>query len=145
MVLLILMKAGGMYIDICGLFGLSQTSFYHPVHGPLWPTIHAIDIALADHVAFKTDVPSCNKAAAEFSQFSRGMLNHCVCAVDGISLLFLFCNNCYLLHNLKSYVYLKYFIGCNVVVFYITNAVLTFTYIYGVNSRSRHTNTMSYT
>ena len=103
-----------MYIDICGLFGLSQTSFYHPVHGPLWPTIHAIDIALADHVAFKTDVSSCNKAAADFSLFSRGMLNHCVCAVDGISLLFFFCYNSYLLKNLKSYVYLKSVIGCTI-------------------------------
>jgi hypothetical protein len=66
------MKAGGMYIDICGVFGLSQTSFFHPVHGPLWPTIHAIDIALAQHVVFKTDFSSCAKAAADFSHV-RGL------------------------------------------------------------------------
>ncbi len=46
----IITQAGGMYIDICGLFGLSQTSFFHPVHGSLWPTLHAIDIGLADYV-----------------------------------------------------------------------------------------------
>ncbi len=32
--------AGGMYIDISGVFGLSQTSFFHPLRGPLWPTIN---------------------------------------------------------------------------------------------------------
>ncbi len=79
----IVKQAGGMYIDICGLFGLSQTSFFHPVHGPLWPTLHAIDIALADYVQFETDIISCEKAASAFAHFSRGMLNNCVCAVDG--------------------------------------------------------------
>ncbi len=77
------LKAGGIYIDICGVFGLSQTSFYHPVHGPLWPTIFAINLALADHVVFETDVDACKDTAADFAPFSRGMLNHCVCAVDG--------------------------------------------------------------
>lgn len=76
-------KSGGMYIDICGLFGLSQSSFFHPVHGPLWPTIYALDVALANMVVFKTDIASCEKSAADFAHFSRGMLQHCVCAVDG--------------------------------------------------------------
>jgi hypothetical protein len=75
-----------MYIDICGLFGLSQTSFFHPIHGPLWPTLYAIDLALVDYIQFQTDVTSCEKAASAFALFSRGMLNNCVCAVDG--------NNC---------------------------------------------------
>ena len=75
--------AGGMYIDICGLYGLSQTSFFHPLRGPLWPTIYALDIALADMVVFPTDIRSCEKAAADFAVFSRNMLQHCVCAVDG--------------------------------------------------------------
>ena len=79
----IIIQAGGMYIDICGLFGLSQTSFFQPVHGPLWPTLHAIDIALADYVQFQTDVISCEKAASAFAHYSRGMLSNCVCAVDG--------------------------------------------------------------
>jgi hypothetical protein len=80
----IVTQAGGMYIDICGLFGLSQTSFFHPVHDPLWPTLlHAIDIALADYVQFQTDVISCEKAASAFAHFSRGMLSNCVCAVYG--------------------------------------------------------------
>jgi hypothetical protein len=72
-----------MYIDICGLFGLSQSSFFHPLHGPLWPTLHAIDIALADLVQFQTYKVSCEKAGSAFAHFSRGMLNNCVCAVDG--------------------------------------------------------------
>ncbi len=76
-------KSGGMYIDICGLFGLSQSSFFHPVHGPLWPTIYALDVALANMVVFKTDIAACKKSAADFAHFSRGMLQHCVCAVDG--------------------------------------------------------------
>jgi hypothetical protein len=72
-----------MYIDICGLFGLSQSSFFHPLHGPLWPTLNAIDIALSDLVQFQTDIVSCEKAASAFANFSRGMLKNCVCAVDG--------------------------------------------------------------
>jgi hypothetical protein len=72
-----------MYIDICAVFGLSQSSFYHPVHGPLWPTIHAIDFALSDLVVFNTSISACMKSAEEFAHFSRGMLTHCVCAVDG--------------------------------------------------------------
>jgi hypothetical protein len=75
--------AGGMYIDICAAFGLCQTTFFHPLRGPLWPTIYALDVALANMVIFPTDVESCNKAAKEFSYFSRNMLQHCVCAVDG--------------------------------------------------------------
>ena len=75
--------AGGMYIDICGLYGLSQTSFFHPLRGPLWPTIYALDIALADMVVFPTDIRSCEKTATDFAVFSRNMLQHCVCAVDG--------------------------------------------------------------
>ena len=75
--------AGGMYIDICGVFGLCQTTFFHPLRGPLWPTIYALDVALANMVLFPTDVDSCTKAAEEFSHFSRNMLQHCVCAVDG--------------------------------------------------------------
>ena len=74
-----------MYIDICGLFGLSQMSFCHPVNGPLWPTIMALDLALSDQVVFKTDIDACKKASADFARFSRGMLNHCVCAVDSKS------------------------------------------------------------
>jgi hypothetical protein len=77
------LQAGGMYIDICAVFGLCQVSFYHPVYGPLWPTIHAINLALADHVVFNTDIDSCRKSAVDFANFSRGMLQHCVCAVDG--------------------------------------------------------------
>ncbi len=54
-----------MYIDICGLFGLSRTSFFHPVYGPLWPTIYALAVALSNMVVFKTDIAACEKAAAE--------------------------------------------------------------------------------
>ena len=75
--------AGGMYIDICAVFGLSQTTFFHPLRGPLWPTIYALDVALADMVVFPTDLDSCTKAAKEFANYSRNMLQHCVCAVDG--------------------------------------------------------------
>ncbi len=75
--------AGGMCLDICGLYGLSQTSFSHPLRGPLWPTIYALDIALADMVVFPTDIRFSEKAVADFAVFSRNMLQHCVCAVDG--------------------------------------------------------------
>jgi hypothetical protein len=75
--------AGGMYIDICGVFGLSQTSFFHPLRGPLWPTVFALDVALANMVVFDTDLEACQKAAIDFAYFSRNMLQHCVCAVDG--------------------------------------------------------------
>ncbi len=122
----ILTQAGGMYIDICGLFGLSQSSFFNPLHGPLWPTIHALDIALADHVVFNTDVSSCAKAAVEFSHFSRGMLNHCVCAVDGFSLhLFSYCN-CNVCNSYPQTI-LKL-----VVIYYVPNKVSLFTYMYQV-------------
>jgi hypothetical protein len=82
--------AGGMYIDISGVFGLSQTSFFHPLRGPLWPTMYALDVALANMVVFDTDVESCQKAATDFAYFSRNMLQHCVCAVDGLIFLQLF-------------------------------------------------------
>jgi hypothetical protein len=75
--------AGGMYIDICGVFGLSQVAFFHPLRGPLWPTIYALDIALANMVVFNADLQSYQNAAAQFSYFSRNMFQNCVCAVDG--------------------------------------------------------------
>jgi hypothetical protein len=76
-------KSGGMYIDICALFGLRQSSFFHPVYGPLWPTIYALDVALSNMVVFETNISACQKTSADFAHFSRGMLQHCVCAVDG--------------------------------------------------------------
>jgi hypothetical protein len=76
--------AGGMYIDICGVFGLSQVAFFHPLCGPLWPTIYTLDIALANMVVFNAGLQSCQNAAAQLSYFSRNMLQNCVCAVDGI-------------------------------------------------------------
>ena len=72
-----------MYIDICGMFGLCQTSFYNPYFGPLWPIIKAIDCALQDVIVqFPTDERNCRKAAEGFARFSRDMLKDCVCAVD---------------------------------------------------------------
>jgi hypothetical protein len=79
-----------MYIDICGVFGISQTSFFHPLRGPLWPTIYALDVALANMVVFDTDLESCQKAATDFAYFSRNMLQHCVCSVDGLIFFQLF-------------------------------------------------------
>ena len=76
--------AGGMYIDIAGVFGLSQVAFFHPLRGPLWPTLYALDTALANMVVFNTDLQSCQNAAAQFSYFSRNMFQNCVCAVDGL-------------------------------------------------------------
>jgi hypothetical protein len=38
---------------------------------------------VADYVQFETDVISCEKATSAFAHFSRGMLNNCVCPVDG--------------------------------------------------------------
>jgi hypothetical protein len=106
-----------MYIDLCGLFGLSQTSFYHPLHGPLWSIIHALDMVLADHVAFKTDYfSSCEKAAADFAHFSRGMLNRCVCAVDGVALPFL--SLCYSM-TFTIYQYTTLFILSSVVLVHV--------------------------
>ena len=97
--------AGGNYWDICGLFGIARgltlvhTSHMNPspnlMHhlsvgsffsekGPLWPTIYAIDDALSHEIHFDVSLEACQKAASEFSVYSRGRLNHCVCAVDGL-------------------------------------------------------------
>ncbi len=49
--------------------------------------MYALDVALANMVVFDTDLESCQKAATGFANFSRNMLQHCVCAVDGLNLI----------------------------------------------------------
>jgi hypothetical protein len=74
--------AGGNYWDICGLYGVCPGSFYSE-RGPLWPTLYALDEALQNEIIFDVSEQACRKAADGFAVFSRGRLNHCVCAVDG--------------------------------------------------------------
>ena len=97
--------AGGNYWDICGLYGVCPGSFYSE-RGPLWPTLYALDEALHNEIEFDVSMEACRTAAASFAVFSRGRLNHCVCAVDGTFLFiydyatFLFIN---VLFNLFTY------------------------------------------
>ncbi len=74
--------AGGNYWDICGLYGVCPGSFYSE-RGPLWPTLYALDEALQNEIVFDVSEEACRKAADSFAVFSRGRMNHCVCAVDG--------------------------------------------------------------
>ena len=73
--------AGGNYWDICGLYGVCPGSFYSE-RGPLWPTLYALDEALQNEIVFDVSQEGCRKAADSFAVFSRGRMNHCVCAVD---------------------------------------------------------------
>ena len=71
------------YWDLCGLYGVASGTFYSET-GPLWPTLYAIHDALSGEIFFDISENACNKAAAGFARFSRGQLDKCVCAVDGV-------------------------------------------------------------
>jgi hypothetical protein len=77
------MIASHSYWDLCGLYGIAAGSFYSEA-GPLWPTLYAIHDALRGEIFFDVSPEACNAAAAGFSPFSRGQMDQCVCAVDGL-------------------------------------------------------------
>ncbi len=65
------------------MYGIAAGSFYSET-GPLWPTLYAIHDALRREIFFDVSPEACSEAAAEFATFSRGEMNQCVCAVDGL-------------------------------------------------------------
>jgi hypothetical protein len=75
--------AGGSYHDICALFGLGPGGFFSE-KGPLWPTLYAIHEALSSEIVFDISEKSCRKSADGFLLASRGQIDGCVCAVDGL-------------------------------------------------------------
>ncbi len=75
--------AGGSYHDICGLFGLGPGGFFSEKR-PLWPTLYAIHEALASEIVFDISEMSCRKSADGFLLASRGQIDGCVCAIDGL-------------------------------------------------------------
>jgi hypothetical protein len=74
--------AGGIYLDLCFAWGISEGEFYDYNFGIVWPTIRAIDdcfdigLPLNDHAALR-------RMAEEFSSFSHGQMTGCVTAIDG--------------------------------------------------------------
>lgn len=61
--------AGGSYLDICALFGLSASNFYDTNY-VLWPTIIAIDKRIP--LGFDFAESALQEAAEEFSHRSHG-------------------------------------------------------------------------
>jgi hypothetical protein len=73
--------AGGSYLDICFSYGVGVGTFFQ-ADGPLWNTMEAIDAAL--DIGFPFDDPDeLAQMASEYAELSRGVLKHCVLAVDG--------------------------------------------------------------
>lgn len=75
--------AGGCYLDICFGFGVANGSFYNAERGPLWPTVRALDEAY-DLKFPCDDLDRLQQIGAEFGAHSRGILQNCVGAVDGL-------------------------------------------------------------
>lgn len=106
--------AGGSYLDIAVILGVSVQHFYSIV----WTTIIAIleskhpDL---DNIKFPKSSDECAAAAADFKDISfRGAVNNCVAAVDGY-LLSIITPSANEVGNVRSYFsghYQSY--GCNV-------------------------------
>ena len=73
--------AGGSYLDIARLYGISELNFFNQKHGILWKTIAAIDRRL--QLGFSVDPEKLERTALEFSNYSHGRMTHCVMAIDG--------------------------------------------------------------
>ena len=75
--------AGGSYLDIAALLGISVKSFYSIV----WRTIYAILASkhpALDNMKFPQTKTECAVAAADFQAKSYGgAINNCVAVVDG--------------------------------------------------------------
>ena len=78
--------AGGSYLDICDITGISSASFYRV----LWKTIIAINKAPGLAMKFPTTTEECQVAAAGFESISTKSMengeiaiNNCVGVVDG--------------------------------------------------------------
>ena len=72
--------AGGTYLDIYDIAGISKTSFYRVV----WKTIMAICTCEELQIKFPTTMYECTKAAEGFESTSEdGAIANCVGAIDG--------------------------------------------------------------
>ncbi len=72
--------AGGSYIDICGLFGLSMKNWYSKKY-VLYETLEAFDRVLKLGMSFNADF--LREREREFAHFSKNHLRGCVMAIDG--------------------------------------------------------------
>lgn len=68
--------AGASYLDICCLFGISDSTFFVS-NGILWPTMLAIDSVL------KIEIGDLRESEKGFAEWSKGHLRGCVMAIDG--------------------------------------------------------------
>lgn len=72
--------AGGSYLDIYDLMGISPASFYRV----LWNTVRAICACEALKIKFPTTEAECREAALGFQSIScRGVIANCIGALDG--------------------------------------------------------------
>jgi hypothetical protein len=75
--------AGGSYLDICLLFGVSESALFG-TDGIVWKTIGFIVSHYQNEINFPIkDTAELDKISEDFSQLSNGQLNGCVMAIDG--------------------------------------------------------------
>jgi hypothetical protein len=72
--------AGGSYVDISTIFGLSMSSFFHDKY-VLWPTMEALDAVL--HLGISLKGENLAQTAKEFAEMSNGTMTGCVSTFDG--------------------------------------------------------------
>jgi hypothetical protein len=79
--------AGGSYLDIAALYGISQSNFFNSKHGVLWTTLEALDKHLP--LEFSLNDEELKKKAEAFAKICgvRGqggnVMPGCVQAIDG--------------------------------------------------------------
>jgi len=77
--------AGGSYLDLCFAWGIALSTFYHP-NGVLWPTLEAIDKAYPMGLPID-DSSKLEELSKGFFEYSGGILDGCVMAVNGLGVL----------------------------------------------------------
>ncbi len=73
--------AGASYLDLCLAWGISCSTFYHP-KGVLWPMLEAIDAVFDIGFPFN-DASALEVLLCSFWEYSFGVLDGCVLAIDG--------------------------------------------------------------
>ena len=72
--------AGGSYLDICDIAGISRSSFYRVI----WKTMRVINQTGALRVLWPRESRQLNQAISDFTTISKdGAINNCVGAIDG--------------------------------------------------------------
>ena len=73
--------AGGSYLDIVDIHGISEAAFYEVKTR----TLYAIDLALADEIKLSDTEEERAQVAGEFFRNSGGVIQGCLSALDGLA------------------------------------------------------------